>query len=286
LKRIGLAIPTYNAGDEFKNVLNEICKQKEILALVKIFDSESSDNTVNIALNKNIEVESINKNDFSHSGTRTYIANQYKKMGMDYVIFMTQDVYLQEDALKNIIDFIMNNDVTMVYGRQMVDLEKGNIFEYYSRYFNYPEKNLIKNVNHIRKLGIKTIFCSDAFAIYDLERINDYGYFGSDNNYAEDMVIADKIIKHGENIGFCADAKVYHTHNYSIRDEYYRYKETGKFHKVNQEMIAFYGSANLEGIRLVISEINFLIRNGYVTKIPESILRNIVKFIGMSAGKK
>src|SRR5699024_2592580 len=151
----------------------------------------------------NFDFQTIPKLSFSHSGTRSKIAHEMYNKGIEFLIFMTQDVILQDFALRKIIEYIKENDrIGMVYGKQEVDINKGNIFEFYARSFNYGNENLIKTQDDIKKYGIKTIFCSDAFAIYNLNIIHKLDYFGNEVNFAEDMIIADKIISNDFYVGY------------------------------------------------------------------------------------
>ena len=84
--KVALAIPTYNAGSGFEEVLKEVLNQSFNLELVKIYDSESYDETVEIVQKYNFDIEIISKESFSHSGTRTMIAKQMLEMNMDYLI--------------------------------------------------------------------------------------------------------------------------------------------------------------------------------------------------------
>lgn len=288
MMKIGLALPTYNANthNDFNDVLKRINAQSNILSTIKIFDSESTDDTVAVAKKNNIEVIEIKKKDFSHSKTRTRIAQEMLENKIDYLIFMTQDVFLQPQALQELVSFIKNNKLALAYGKQEVDITKSNIFEAYARKFNYGEKNILKKKQDIEKYGIKTIFCSDAFAIYDLRMIKKVDFFGEEANFSEDMLIADKLISKGCTIGYCAKSKVYHSHNYSILDEYNRYKEIGYFHAQFSHVLSKYNGTTSEGIKLAISECYFLLKEKKVHFIPESITRNFMKFMGMKKGKK
>lgn len=280
--KIALFIPTYNAGEEFKTVLNLIDEQIGDIDKKYIIDSSSTDETVRIAKEHNFDVEVISSQEFGHGKTRTYAAK--KLSNYEYIIFLTQDIYLQTDALKNLIDFIKHsNDIAVAYGKQEVDMRKGNIFEERSRNFNYPEHSIIKSKKNIKEYGIKTVFSSDAFAIYNLSKLKSIGYFPETLNFSEDMYAAAQFIDAGFSVGYCAEAKVYHTHNYSIKEEYYRYKSIGQFHKSYPYIQEQFGSNNSEGIKLVFSEVKYLLRNNLFFMIPESILRNIAKYLGYKA---
>lgn len=283
--KIALVIPTYNAGEEFKEVLSLINQQREGLDLVKIVDSSSSDNTVETAKTFNCEIEIINQSEFSHGGTRRSISIECDKQGYDYLIFMTQDVYLQEDALQNLVAFIQSDPkLGVTFGKQEVDLTKGNLFEYYARSFNYGNKSYKRTAADVKEYGIKTIFSSDAFVIYNLKILNEIDFFEDTDDVSEDMLIAHKIITAGYSVGYCSEARVYHTHNYNVFDEYKRYKGIGKFYKRQSNMLSQYGKTSSNGLKLVLGEIKFLTERGKILLIPKSIARNAAKFIGHKVG--
>lgn len=285
--KVALVIPTLNAGDKFQTVLEMIHTQKEECDIVKIVDSSSDDNTVMIAKKFNCEIESIQKREFSHGGTRRLLAEEMKNRGFDYIIFMTQDVFLKQNAIGNLKKFI-NGDTTIgvVFGKQEVDLSEGNYFEYYARKYNYPDKSYIREKKDIPTKGIKTIFSSDAFAIYNLSILQEVDYFEDSKLVSEDMLVAHKIISAGYKIGYCSEACVYHTHNYSIREEYRRYIEIGKFYKKHNDIVSKYGKTSSNGIKLVLGEILFLTKIKKMHYIPLSIARNFSKFLGHRKGMK
>jgi len=282
-----LAIPCYNAGKDFQEVTNRIVEQKQWINSVYIVDSSSQDDTASIARSAGFEVQVIPTAEFSHSATRTMIARKAYESGFDNIIFMTQDVYLQEDAIKNLVNFLTKDPMlAVVRGKQVVDMEKGNYFEYFSRKHNYGESNYIYSKQDIAEKGIDTIYTSDAFSIYRLEPLASVGYFGEEVEYAEDMYAAHKLIQAGFKVGYASDAKVFHTHNYTIKEEYSRYLTTGYFHGENQVWIETYGKVGNKGINLVFGEIVNLLKRGKFYLIPECLVRNGAKFIGFHVGKQ
>lgn len=285
--RVALAIPTYNANVNhgFSEVLSKIEEHKEILDEIFFYDSQSSDDTLEMIKKYHFQYKIINKDKFSHSGTRTQICKDMMDKDIDYLFFLTQDVILQRNSLKILLDFMKNVECSLAYGKQEVDLEKGNLFEYFARSFNYGDIDLIKSKKDIPEMGIKTIFCSDAFALYDLNKIEKVGFFGSEANFAEDMIIADKLLQHGEKIGYCSNAKVYHTHKYSILEEFKRYEDIGRFHYEFRKILSKYSSPMGEGVKLAIEEVKFLFSRRKILLIPVSLTRNTAKFLGLRNGK-
>lgn len=283
--KIVLAIPTYNAGKSFTDVCNLINSQSSIIDEVVIVDSSSKDETVKIAKDSGFKIKIIGKSEFSHGGTRRKISEYYSSNGFDYIIFMSQDVFLQQSALRNLYDFIASDSsLGVVFGKQEVDIKKGNIYEKFARSFNYPEESYIRSIEDKYEYGIKTIFSSDAFSMYDLSKMKEVDYFDDNLNVSEDMLIAHKFIEANYKIGYCSEAKVYHTHDYSLKEEFTRYISIGRFYRENNGIINSYGKTNSNGIQLVLGEIKYLYNNESILKIPYSILRNVAKYLGHKYG--
>lgn len=66
-------------------------------------------------------------------------------------------------------------------------------------------------------------------------------------------------------------------------DELKRSFDIGVFHERERWILNFFGKAESEGIKFVKSEILFLCKND-LKKVPEYILRDIVRFLGYKLG--
>lgn len=281
--KIKVIIPTYNAGDKFKNVLSMLLKQKELLKNdIMVIDSSSSDNTQDIVKNSGVELVVIPKAEFGHGKTRKYAAELAGDV--DIVIFMTQDALpYDENTVANIIKYFDKDEkISAVYGRQ-VPYEHTDVFGKHARLFNYPEQSSIKTMADKEKYGIKTTFFSDTFGAYKKSVLEELGSF-PDVQFSEDACMAGKMLIAGYKIGYCAEAKVYHSHTFSVMEEYRRYKEIGKFYRQESWLLDTFGKAEGEGIRFVKSQIEYLLKNGKWYLLPELVVRNGMKYLGYRMG--
>lgn len=277
--KIGLAIPTYNAGENFKDVLAAINVNSDLLDRKIIVDSESNDSTRLIAKDADFTVYDIEKAEFTHGLVRNKIANILRDC--DYIIYMTQDVYMKDNAIKNIYNYILEYpDMAIAYGKQIVDMTKSDIFEQRDRAFNYPDKSIVKRYSDKDSMGIKTVFSSDAFSIYKREYLLELGNFPVDVKYSEDMYMAALAIKHNFSVGYCATAVVTHSHHFNLRDQFKRYRFIGRFNKEYNWIQKEFGSNEREGIKKVFDEFKYLYSIKKIHLIPYSLLRNLIKFIG------
>lgn len=282
--KVGLMIPTLNAGKCFETMLNCIENQKMANLRKIIIDSESDDNTRMIAKKHGFEVYNINRNQFTHGLVRRQAIEILSDC--DFIYFMTQDAYVHELAFSNLLHFmILHPRMLVAYGRQVVDVPGENYFDQKDREFNYPEESRVKAKKDIPRLGIKTVFSSDTFSIYRREYLENVGCFPKDVRFAEDMYIAARAINSDYEVGYCADAVVTHTNGLNFREQFNRYYNIGKFHAQNKWIQKSFGSNEKDGITLVLTQTRELLHSNKLFKIPELYIRSFIKYSGYRIGK-
>lgn len=276
---ISIIIPTYNAGARFKYVAEMILKQTANVKKVYIIDSNSTDQTLNIAYKYGFEVDLIDKKYFGHGRTRQYAL---EKIDTEYVVFMTQDALLFDkfsiDRLVNCL--ISNNNIAAVYGKQ-IPYKNVNSFEKIFRKYNYPDNSCINKFDDIDKKGIKTIFFSNTFSAYKRTLLLEIGGFPTNLDFGEDTYVAAKFLMNGYNTAYCAEAKVYHSHNNSLLDEYKRGKQIGKFHRNNDWILNKFGKPEKRGKNLLV----YILRERDCRLMINAIVRCSFKYLGYVIGK-
>ena len=244
-----IIIPTYNGEKQgLEDLLISINNQNMPPKKICIIDSSSTDNTVDICKKYGCDITIIDKKDFNHGLTRQQALDNNKNY--DYAIFMTQDIKLiDENTCKTLLSSFEIDDVSAAYGRQLVN-NNSSFIEKISRHFNYGETSLLKSKEDIAKYGLSTAFCSDSFAAYKIADMLSIGGFPK-TDFAEDMLIVAKLILQGKKVYYNAEAKVYHSHPYSLRAEFERGKSIGKMHKENKWLIDAFGKAEKKGQELL-----------------------------------
>ncbi|MCW8884411.1 MAG: glycosyltransferase family 2 protein, partial [Motiliproteus sp.] len=154
--RVGVVVPTFNAGQDWAQWLSCIGKQTYPIAKKVVVDSSSTDSTVLLASQSGFEVEIIDKEDFNHGGTRQYALSFISSV--DIVIFMTQDAILSTpSSILAILRPFSNENVGAVCGRQLP--RKGATpFAAHARFYNYPENDYLKGIEDAKHFGLKTAF--------------------------------------------------------------------------------------------------------------------------------
>ncbi|UDQ96950.1 glycosyltransferase family 2 protein [Lentisphaerota bacterium WC36G] len=254
---VNIVIPTYNAGVQWKLVLEGLAKQSYPIEKKILIDTSSGDNTIALAEEYGFEITKISKQEFNHGLTRNLGLNLTTKQ-CDLVLFMTQDAILNDhDAIKKIVKAIdSNNNIAMAYGRQ-IPRENATKIEKFVRSYNYPANSKLKTFSDSETLGIKTAFCSNSFALYCKDKFLEMGGFRG-TNFGEDMLLAADFLMKGWGVYYCAEAEVVHSHNNSLSEEFKRNLHIGKMHKENSWLINKFGKPQSEGKKLLAKAFNEL----------------------------
>ena len=281
LSRVACVIPTYQGKNDLARLLQSLKIQTSIFEII-VIDSSSTDGTLEIAKEYADTVISIPKSDFNHGGTRQLVVDQYPQF--DIYIYMTQDAYLVDiNSITKLLSFFGDPDLGAVCGRQLPHVNASPLAQH-ARTFNYPIDVLIKSNLDIKNLGIKTVFMSNSFAAYRRTALMEVGGFPSHVIFAEDMYVAAQLILKDWNIGYVGIAECFHSHDYSILEEFRRYFDMGVFHGREPWIRLNYGGAGGEGLRFVKSELNFLGFNR-IYLWPVSLFRNLLKLLAYKLGQ-
>ncbi|WP_306538212.1 glycosyltransferase family 2 protein [Megasphaera sp.] len=282
LKKSVVIIPIYRPDDKFKKLLAMLRQQKEVYFDVYIVDSGShAEDYLNELDGLSYTIVKTTPQDFNHGGTRQAAAEACKDY--QYLIYMTQDaIPVNEFTLHNLLKAFENPKVGCAYGRQLPHKD-ATILAARARAFNYPPESRLKGIADAPELGIKVSFISDTFAAYRPEVLKEIGGFPSDVILGEDTYVASKMVLAGWLNAYVADAQVYHSHNYTIMQEFRRYFDTGVFHARESWIQQAFGKAEGEGKKFVIDELRFLAKNKPLL-VFSTILRDGFKLLGYKLG--
>ena len=229
-KTIDIICPLYNAEDYIKRLNDSFLMKKKVnLNKVKYILTESNDKTEEILKKEKCIYKKIKKEQFSHSLTRE---SAVRESSADIVVFVTQDVIIEDQYWLYYLTKNINHEIVACYSKQIT---KFNNIEKYTRERNYPEKSSVVSKKDIQNLGLRTFFFSDASsAINRKVFLHLKGYDQKKLPTNEDMYIAYKIIMNGYKIRYCSESMVIHSHNFTLKELYNRYKLIGEFFKENR----------------------------------------------------
>jgi len=281
---LAVVIPTLNGGETFLKMLAGLRGQSLAPQTLLVIDSGSVDDTVPQALAYGAQVHKIRASEFNHGATRELGRHLVKA---DYYLFMTQDALpAHPQLLENLVKPLLNRqDLGLVYGRQLPCPEASPL-EAFNRRFNYPAAPQLKRTADRVRLGLKTVFCSNACALYRASALDAVGGFPP-VIICEDQYVAARMIEAGYSIYYAAEAPVFHSHNYSLMEEFKRYFDLGVFFGSHEPWIVdHFGTAGSEGFRLFQEGRRYLTSSGQPHLIPYLMLRLLIKGAGYQLGSR
>ncbi len=277
---VAVIIPTLNGGQDLEQVLPRLTKAVDP-SQIWIIDSGSKDKTVELSKQHRVNIYPIERGSFNHGGTRNLGRSL---VNAEILIYLTQDaIPAGTDFLEKLVEPFSDPDVALAYGRQLPRIGAGPL-EAFPRLFNYSDTNLVKSKADIPRLGIKTFFCSDSFCAYRTHAWDKVGGFPERTLTWEDQHIAARLIAKGYKIAYVPNAQVYHSHSYTLKEEFQRYFDTGSFLKKETWMREMAGNAEGEGMRFLKKQIEYLIEEQKTHLIPYSLLATLVKYMGYRVG--
>lgn len=221
--RASVVIPTKDAGELFKRVINAVIEQETGWQFeIVVIDSGSSDGTVEYCRTlAGVRLHQIRPDEFGHGRTRNLGAHLTSG---DFIVFITHDALpVDRSWLKNLVAAAEQApDVAGAFGRHLPYPEADPLLQrdlrlHFDNFLNWPA----------------------VFRLGDPERYQeDEGYrqvlhFFSDNNacvrrsvwksipypdveFAEDQIWAKAAIEAGYGKAYADNARVYHSHNYNV----------------------------------------------------------------------
>lgn len=269
---VSVVIPTLNGQNTIAALLLRL-KQENVKDII-VIDSSSNDNTQKIAKAFTDRLFIIDKNDFNHGLTRNYALELSK---FNTVVFLTQDAILCKGSIENLVRSLEYKDVAISFGRQLPN-KNAKAFSKHLRLFNYPNYSTKKILENKNIYGIKLAFNSNSFAAYKKDIIQSLGGFAK-LDFGEDVYMAAKALLAGYAVYYNAKACVYHSHNYTLKEEFKRYIDVGRFYKSQKWITQEFGKTSSEGISYILNQLYFLIETNNLALLPEFLLKDALKFI-------
>lgn len=280
--RVCLIVPTRNPGLLWQKWMSAVQGQQLAVECL-VVDSASTDGTDFTSLPVNWHFLRIIQTDFNHGDTRN-LALRHVPSDTEVVIFMTQDAMLvAPDALQNLLSAFSDPTVACAYGRQLPHANATPVAAH-ARSFNYPSASRTLSMSNQTQLGLRTCFLSNSFAAYRLADLLAVGGFPSNVILGEDMSVAARLLLAGKRLAYVAEACVYHSHNYTVVQEFRRYFDTGVFHARTPWLLQAFGEAGGEGLRFVRSEMSYLLRQ-VPALLPLALVRTFAKWLGYKLGR-
>jgi rhamnosyltransferase len=184
--------------------------------------------------------------------------------------------------LSNLAAPLQMSDIAATYGRH-IPMPGASPLEIFAREFSYPDTGSIKGIEDIKQYGIKTFRFSNVCSAIKKDLFLKAGMFPEGIRANEDMLMAAKLIINGYKVAYVPDAKVIHSHNYSLFQQLRRYYNIGSSLK-NNSWILKYARAEGEGIRFIKEQLRFIFKTHRYIWIPYIFLESMTKYAGYRIG--
>lgn len=281
--KVDAVIPAYKPGHDLRELVEKLLDQTVRLERIIIIntDREYFDEKEYL-IAPAVEVVHITRHEFDHAGTRDM---GLRMSDADYVLFMTMDAIPKDNYLveKLLSGFRRADNIAVSYARQLPKKDCNRI-EQITREFNYPAQSRVQTSDDIKELGIKAYFCSDVCAMYDTSIYRSLGGFKAPAIFNEDMVYAAGALDAGYAVSYCADALVYHSHNYTGRQYYRRNFDLGVSQADHPEIFERFNVKGT-GMQLVRKSLAQICRRGTPADIIRLVYYSGMKYLGFRKGK-
>lgn len=280
--KIDLICPLYRAEAYIENLHKSLLLQQGdfILNIKYILTKTEKDGSEQLLNRIGANYSVISPKEFSHSLTREREALQATG---DITVFISQDIIIEDTKwLEKLTLPIIKGECEASFSRQICNNKS---IERYTRINNYPKESRIASIKDVDRLGINTFFFSDVASAVDNKIFKKLkGYDGKNLLTNEDMYFAYKLINSGYRIKYCADAQVFHSHDYKFKELFRRYFDQGVFLKQNPNLTKY--GANGSAVKLLKSVVIQSLKEGNFTAFFKVVPNFAARFLGNKYGKK
>ena len=286
--KVDVIIPTYKPDKGFPEMIKRLEKQTLKPNRIIIMNTEEKYfekllyGTDFAREHPEVEVHHLSKREFNHGGTRHLGALHSSG---DIFVCMTQDALPADNRLLEELaaPFLSEDRIAVSYARQLPEKDSGEI-ERFTRAYNYPEESCVKGKEQLSEMGIKTYFCSNVCAAYKKDIYQELGGFVRHTIFNEGMIYAAGAVQAGWKIAYAAGARVYHSHNYSCREQFRRNFDNGVSQAQHTDIFSGVPSES-EGMKLVKQTASHLIAVHKPWLVIKLIAASGAKYMGFWLGK-
>ncbi len=280
--KFSVIIPTLNAGAQLEVLLCRLEDQTVQPDEIIVVDSASEDDTLSIAsAHPLVQVLSIQRSDFDHGGTRDMALRRCRG---EAVLFLTQDALpTDERYIERLTAPFADERVAAVGGRQIA-YPDARPFERAVRAFNYPAADRVWDSGDIARLGVRAYLISDVCSAYRRSAYLAAGGFDHPIKTNEDMLMAQKLLRAGHRLAYSGSASVFHSHHFTLKQEYRRNRLIGWTMKHYEDRFANAEEMG-EGVKLALAVVRTLVREGHVWECVPFAFNCAARLLGNRAGR-
>jgi rhamnosyltransferase len=278
-----VCIPTLDPGPWIEPMIDALARQRGIDRLL-VIDSSSDDGTVARFGDVGAEILTIPREAFDHGGTRNEGA---RRLATDVVVYLTQDAIPDDDeAIATLVAALLADPRRGVaFGRQLPSAAAGPLARAH-RAFNYPPDPFERSAADIPELGVRAAFNSNSFSAYRTDALQAIGGFPTPVVGSEDRWAAARLLQLGWTVAYEPAARVRHSHDHTLAQDFRRYFDIGVFHAAEPWFDELLGNPQGEGRKLVRAQVRALRSSGTRFACARVVAHAAVSWVGFQAGKR
>lgn len=274
---VGVAFITHNSAHHFPHCLPPIIEsslQPKVLVVI----SSKQDRSKEQAEKMGAATLCLDAKEYNHGLTREKARNILQT---DIVVMMTPDAYAEKQMLEKLVAPIIDGTASIAYARQLPH-KNADLFEAFPREFNYPETSHCYSLQDAKRIGPAAFFCSNSCAAYSQKALDQIGGFPS-VLLGEDTCATAKLLCKGHKIAYVAEARVAHSHRYSIKQEFQRYFDTGLARESYRDLLL--GTDKVRGKKFAKAFVKKILKENPL-QLPYAILHTLTKWVGYQIGQR
>ena len=286
---VDVIIPVYRPDEKLNRLLVALETQTILPGkIILVHTGEALPGEPDYSAYDNVVLRIIDPKEFDHGGTRNLGATLSEA---EVMVFMTQDAVPADDYLLERLTETMSREVAergveiaAVYARQL-PYEDCRAVERYIREFNYPDRSELRTKEDLAVRGIKTFCNSNVCSAYSKEIYDRLGGFVTRTIFNEDLLYGAKAVLNGYGNRYEAEARVYHSHNLGLSDQFHRNFDNAVSQAEHPEIFKAVSSEK-EGMKLVKYCISRMREERKLYLVPYFVLNCACRYAGFFLGKR
>jgi rhamnosyltransferase len=279
---VAVIIPTYQGARSLPELLASLRGQSLAPAEILVVDSSSTDGSPEIARAAGATVHVIPKAEFGHGTTRNLAA---RRTTAGIMIFLTQDALPCDSTFVAELTRPLRAGEAAAANARQVPYLTASAAEAFARTFNYPAESRVRTLADLPRLGIKTFFFSNVASAVRRAEFEAVGGFPEGVILNEDMLLCARLVRAGHAVAYCAEARVFHSHDFTLRQQFARYFDIGASITAAGPLLEG-AHANGEGLRFVLELERHLVAAGEYSAVPRTLAESALKMVGFQLGKR
>jgi rhamnosyltransferase len=278
---ISVIIPTLNGAHLLPRLVDTLRRQTVRNIELIVVDSESRDETAQIAAGLGCQVHTILRRTFDHGGARNFAV---EKASGDILVFLTQDILpFSPEFLARLTAPVQEGTAAAAYARQ-VPAKNASPREAFLRLYNYPRESYLRHISGVKQRTLKTFFFSNAASAVSRRCFENVGRFPVPVSTNEDMILCARLLDVGYSIAYVAEAEVIHSHDLSLVEVFRRYFRMGFVVREYRGTLRSVGNIG-DGIDFVRRQVSHLRCIGRSDLIPGALVEAVVKGLAYRCGQ-